>query len=104
MISQTLHLSLILLTIYLDRICRCSEGAEDVWFGGLDILSVIFVALSNGDIQLTLGQFVAQYEAAGMRISTSESEVMVQLQNGAHSWSGTSSSGGVYVSWDLVHE
>ncbi len=35
------------------------------------------MASSNNDLQLLLGQFTAEYEATGMRISTSKSETML---------------------------
>ena len=56
---------------------------EGVRFGDLRILSLLFaddvvlLASSNSDLQLSLGQFAAECEAAGMKISTSKSEAMV---------------------------
>lgn len=52
-------------------------------FGGLWILSLIFadvvvqLASSNSDLQLPLGWFAADCEAAGMKTSTSKSETVV---------------------------
>ena len=56
---------------------------EGVGFGDLWIPSLLFaddvvlLASWNSDLQLSFGRFAAECEAAGMRISTSESEVMV---------------------------
>ena len=56
---------------------------EGVEFGGRRISSllfandVVFLTASNSDLQLSLGRFAAECEAAGMKISTSISEAMV---------------------------
>ena len=67
----------------MDRISRHSQGVEGVRFGDLRIRSLLFaddvvlLASSDRDLQLSLDQFAAECEAAGMRISTSKSESMV---------------------------
>ncbi|XP_048880792.1 uncharacterized protein LOC125748552 [Brienomyrus brachyistius] len=67
----------------MDRISRRSQGVEGVRFGDLRIRSLLFaddvvlLASSSRDLQLSLEQFAAECEAAGMRISTSKSETMV---------------------------
>ncbi len=66
----------------MDRISRQSSMMEVVRFGGLRIPSLLFaddvvlLMSSNNDLQLSLGQFAAECEAAGMRISISKSETM----------------------------
>ncbi|KAK0138540.1 putative uncharacterized transposon-derived protein F52C9.6 [Merluccius polli] len=65
------------------RISRHSQGVEGVRFGDLRIGPLLFaddvvlLASSDRDLQLSLDQFAAECEAAGMRISTSKSESMV---------------------------
>jgi len=70
---------------------------------------VVLFALPGCDLQLSLEQFAAEWEAAGMRISTSKSETMVL------SWKRVECSlrvgneilppsGGVQVSQGLVRE
>ncbi|MDG2595023.1 reverse transcriptase domain-containing protein, partial [Vibrio parahaemolyticus] len=67
----------------MDRISKCSRVVEGVRFGDGRISSLLFaddvvlLAPSNSDLQLSLGRFAAECEAAGMRISTSKSEAMV---------------------------
>ncbi|TWW74447.1 R2DM Retrovirus-related Pol polyprotein from type II retrotransposable element [Takifugu flavidus] len=82
-LRQGCPLSPILFIIFMDRISRCSHGAEGVQFGDLRIGSLVFaddvvlLASSARDLQLSLDRFVAACEAAGMKISTSKSEAMV---------------------------
>ncbi|KAK3523071.1 hypothetical protein QTP86_012652 [Hemibagrus guttatus] len=67
----------------MDRISRRSQGLEGVRFGDHRISSLIFaddvvlLAPSSLDLQHALGRFAAECEVAGMRVSTSKSEVMV---------------------------
>ncbi|KAK3519713.1 hypothetical protein QTP70_002681 [Hemibagrus guttatus] len=68
----------------MDRISRRSQELERVWeFGDHSISSLLFaddvvlLAASSLDLQHALGRFVAECEAAGMRVSTSKSEAMV---------------------------
>merc|ERR1712240_728193 len=77
-------LSPILFLIIMDRISRHSQaGVTGLQYGGLRIPSLLFaddvvlMASSACDLQLSLGRFAAECEAAGMRISTSKSEAMV---------------------------
>ncbi|TKS65493.1 LINE-1 reverse transcriptase -like protein [Collichthys lucidus] len=76
-------LSPVLFITFMDRISRRSQGVEGLRFGGLRIGSLLFaddlvlLASSERDLQLSLEQFAAECEAAGMRISTSKSEAMV---------------------------
>ncbi|KAI3377606.1 hypothetical protein L3Q82_008432 [Scortum barcoo] len=76
-------LSPVLFIIFMDRISRRSIMGEGVRFGDLRIPSLLFaddvvlLASSSSDLQLSLGRFAAECEAAGMRISTSKSEAMV---------------------------
>ena len=46
-------------------------------FGLLFADDVVLLASLNSDFQLSLGQFAAEREEAGMKISTSKSEAMV---------------------------
>ncbi|KAI3371667.1 hypothetical protein L3Q82_024232, partial [Scortum barcoo] len=69
--------------------CRHTVG-EGVRFGDLRIPSLLFaddvvlLASSSSGLQLSLGRFAAEYEAAGMRISTSKSEAMVLSRKGVY--------------------
>ena len=82
-LHQGCPLSPILFIIFMDRISRCSQGVEGVRFGDLRIGSLLFaddvvlLASSGHDLQLLLDWFAAEWEAAGMKISTSKSETMV---------------------------
>ena len=82
-LQQGFPLSLVLFIIFMDRISRRNHGPEGVWFGSHRISSLLFLdnvvllAPSSQDLQHVLGQFAAECEAAGMRISTSKSEAMV---------------------------
>uniref|UniRef100_A0A8C6NQZ4 Reverse transcriptase domain-containing protein n=1 Tax=Nothobranchius furzeri TaxID=105023 RepID=A0A8C6NQZ4_NOTFU len=85
-LRQGCPLSPILFITFMDRISRCSQGVEDIHFGGLRIRSLLFVddvvllASSERDLQLSLERFAAECEAAGMRISSSKSETMVLIR------------------------
>ncbi len=67
----------------MDRISRCSRGAESIRFGDLRIASLLFankvvlLASSDRDLQQALGRFVAECEAVKMRVSTFKTEAMV---------------------------
>nr|XP_054597215.1 uncharacterized protein LOC129163481 [Nothobranchius furzeri] len=82
-LRQACPLSPVPFITFMDRISRCSYGVECVEFGGRRISSLLFaddvvlLASSSSDLQLLLGRFTAECEAAGMRISTSKSETMV---------------------------
>ena len=82
-LRQGCPFSLVLFIIFIDRISRCSQGPEGIWFGSHWISSLLFadnvvlLAPSSQDLQHVLGWFAAECEAAGMRISTSKSEAMV---------------------------
>uniref|UniRef100_A0A8C6LDH0 Reverse transcriptase domain-containing protein n=1 Tax=Nothobranchius furzeri TaxID=105023 RepID=A0A8C6LDH0_NOTFU len=82
-LRQGCPLSPVLFITFMDRISRHSRGVECVEFGGRRISSLLFaddvvlLASSSSDLQLLLGRFAAECEAAGMRISTSKSETMV---------------------------
>ena len=83
-LRQGCALSPILFVIFMDRISRRSQaGVTGLQYGGLRIPSLLFaddvvlMASSACDLQLSLGRFAAECEAAGMRISTSKSEAMV---------------------------
>ncbi|TKS64956.1 LINE-1 reverse transcriptase -like protein [Collichthys lucidus] len=82
-LRQGCPLSPVLFITFMDRISRRSQGVEGLRFGGLRIGSLLFaddlvlLASSERDLQLSLEQFAAECEAAGMRISTSKSETMV---------------------------
>ena len=86
-LRQGCPLSPVLFITYMDRISRRSRGVEGVEFGGGRVSSLLFAddvvlfASSNNDLQLSLGRFAAECEAAGMRISTSKSEAMVLSRN-----------------------
>ncbi|KAK3528563.1 hypothetical protein QTP70_002803 [Hemibagrus guttatus] len=82
-LRQGCPLSPVLFIVFMDRISRRSQGLEGVRFGDHRISSLIFaddvvlLAPSSLDLQHALGHFAAECEAAGMRVSTSKSEVMV---------------------------
>jgi len=72
----------------MDRISRCSRGTEGVRFGDLRNRSLLFAddvglfvrrraVMFSGS---SLERFATEYEAAGMRMSTSKSETMVLSQ------------------------
>ena len=62
----------------MDRISRCMQVAEGFGLGG-QILSLLFaydvvlLASLNRYLEVSLGQFAAECEVAGMRISTAAS-------------------------------
>ena len=74
---------------FMDKISKCSRGAQRFWFGDLRIASLLFaddmvllvshldVNCSSGDIQLSLEQFASKCEAMGMRVNASKSETIV---------------------------
>ena len=66
----------------MEKISRHSRVVEGVGFGDLQIPSddVVLLASWKSDLQLSLGRFAAQCDAAGMRVSTSKSEAMVLSQ------------------------
>ena len=78
-LRQGCPLSPILFIIFMDRISRRSQGVEGFQFGNLRIGSLLFaddvvlLASLGRDLQLSLERFAAEFEAAGMRISTSKS-------------------------------
>ena len=82
-LRQGCPLSPVLFITFMDRISRRSRVVEGVGFGGGRISSLLFaddvvlLASSSSDLQLLLGCFTAEYEVAGMKISTSKSEAMV---------------------------
>ncbi|KAK3564684.1 hypothetical protein QTP86_024812, partial [Hemibagrus guttatus] len=82
-LRQGCPLSPVLFIVFMDRISRRSQGLEGVRFGDHRISSLIFaddvvlLAPSSLDLQHALGCFAAECEAAGMRVSTSNSEAMV---------------------------
>ena len=82
-LHQGCALSPILFVIFIDRISRRSRGGEGLQFGELRIASpsfaddVVLMAPTACDLQHSLDRFAAECEAAGMRISTSNSEFMV---------------------------
>jgi len=84
-LRQGCPLSPILFLIFMDRISRHSRVEESVRFGDLRIASLLFgyivvLATSDHDLQHAQGQFAAECEADGMRVSTSKSEAMVHCQ------------------------
>lgn len=72
------------------RISKCKE--KGVTFGELEILSLlslndmVLLALSNSDLQLTLGQFVAKYYVAGLKIKSSKSEAIRDKRGDCQLW------------------
>ena len=82
-LRQGCPLSPILFIVFMDRISRRSQVMEGFRFGDARIRSLLFaddvvlLAPSSQELQLSLGQFAAACEAAGMTISTSKSEAMV---------------------------
>ena len=97
---------------FMDIISRRSRGEETVQFEDLRIPSLLFgddvvlLATSYRDLQHALGQFAAECEAVGMRVSTSNSEAMVfcrKTENGAPSGLGVSCCL-KRRTWCLVHE
>uniref|UniRef100_A0A8C6KT40 Reverse transcriptase domain-containing protein n=1 Tax=Nothobranchius furzeri TaxID=105023 RepID=A0A8C6KT40_NOTFU len=82
-LHQGCSLSPVRFITFMDRISRRSRGVECVEFGGRRISSLLFaddvvlLASSSADLQLLLGRFAAECDAAGMRICTSKSETIV---------------------------
>ncbi|TKS65366.1 R2 Retrovirus-related Pol polyprotein from type I retrotransposable element [Collichthys lucidus] len=82
-LRQGCPLSPVLFITFMDRISRRSQGVEGQRFGGLTIGSLLFaddvvlLASSERDLQLSLEQFAAECEVAGMGITTFKSETMV---------------------------
>ncbi|KAK3543164.1 hypothetical protein QTP70_012267 [Hemibagrus guttatus] len=80
-LRQGCPLSLVLFIVFMDRISRRSQGLEGVRFGDHRISLLIFaddvvmLAPSSLDLQHALGRFAAECEVAGMRVSTSKSEL-----------------------------
>ncbi|KAI3373161.1 hypothetical protein L3Q82_006482 [Scortum barcoo] len=108
---QGCPLSPVLFIIFMDRISRhtlVARGRRESRFGNHRISSLLFadhvvlLASSNQDLQHVLGQFAAECEGAGIRISTSKSKAMVLDRK--KRWRALSRwSGGVQVSRGLVH-
>ncbi|KAK3528573.1 hypothetical protein QTP70_003741 [Hemibagrus guttatus] len=104
-LRQGCPLSPVLFIVFMDRISRRSQGLEGVQFGDHKISLLIFaddvvlLAPSSLNLQHALGHFAAECEAAGMRVSTSNSEAMVldREKGGLHppGWRGVPSSSGV---------
>lgn len=76
-------LTLVLFTIFMDRISWPSQNLEEVWCGDPMIAyqlfadDVVLFASSNQDLQCVFKLFTIKSEAAWIRISTLKSEVMV---------------------------
>jgi len=68
---------------FMDRISKCSRGEEYVWFGNLSVTSLLFadevvpLASSSHGLQCALKRFTVEWEAAGMKVSSSKFEAMV---------------------------
>ncbi|KAK7926050.1 hypothetical protein WMY93_008360 [Mugilogobius chulae] len=95
-------------------VSRHIDGPEGVQFGDHRISSLLFaddvvlMASSNQDLQHVLERFAVECEAAGMKISSSKSEVMVldQKKGGLSPtsvWGVLAPSGEVQVSQGLIH-
>ena len=82
-LRQGCVLSPLLFIVYMDRIVKRSRGLESVQIGNTAIARLLFaddlaiLASSQEDLQRALERFAAECELAGMRISTSKTEVMV---------------------------
>lgn len=62
----------------MDSMSWCSKVEESIWFGNpLVTVDVVLLASSDRDLQHALRWFVADCEAARMRVSASRSEAMV---------------------------
>lgn len=81
-LQQGCPLSSVLFIILKDSITRHRQR-EGVQFGNYEIAALLFaqdvvlLVSSNQDLQLALGQFTTECEAAGMRISTSKFKAMI---------------------------
>lgn len=78
------------------HIFRCSQEAEGDWLGGLRSLSLLFaddvllLASLSDDLKEALERFVADCEAAGMKINTSNYKAML-LSKKMVEWVGNES-------------
>ena len=85
-LCQGCPLSQILFIIFMDRISRCSQGNEGVWFGDLKSRSLLFAddmvmsASSVRNLRLSLEWVTVKCEASEMTISTSKLDGMILSQ------------------------
>ena len=81
-LRQGCVLSPLLFIIFMDRIVKRSRGSECVKIGNVEVARLLFaddlvmLASSQNDLQCALERFAAECDAAGMKVSTSKTEVM----------------------------
>lgn len=64
----------------MDKISRCSQGEEHVWFGNLRFY--YYMSLGSADLQHALKQFTGKVAGLGVSMSKSEAKVSLSENDG----------------------